>query len=178
MYGMAAGLLGGTALGDLFGGGPDFSGAQGYLGQIPGILQKYFAPYGQMVHDPTGLLAGFGAKFRPSPGFQYTLGEALKGISQAAAAGGMAGSPEQQTQAATTASGLASQDYNNFINQILRLYMGGATGYSQLGENLARALETQAQLSALQSEEEEKQQQQGLGAFGGAIGAIASKIPW
>jgi hypothetical protein len=152
-----------------------------YLSQIPDILQKYYQPYGEMVHDPSGVMSRLGGGYKESPGYEFELGQALKAGGQAAAAGGMAGSPMQQEEAEQTATGFASKDYNQYLQDAMRLYMGGAQGYSGLGENIANVYLSQSQLEQMQREEEERQEEQERaqeselwGAGIGAAGKIAS----
>lgn len=170
---VGAGGLGALGLSSMFGGGQGFdtSGASGYLGQIPDVLKKYFEPYQQML-DPTAKLKELGGGFTASPGYQYSLSQALKGVGSAAAAGGMAGSPMQQQQAAGTAQGLASQDYGQYMQRAMGMFGQGAAGYRGLGEDLASNLMSQAHLQQLQQEEEAKQREQQSSDMWGALGKI------
>lgn len=153
---------------------------EGYLGQVPDILKKYYAPYEEMYQDPSAILSQLGGGFKASPGYQYSLNQALGAIQRAASAGGMAGTPMQQQEAAQTATGLADQDYYNYLKSALGLYGTGVQGYAGLGENLARNLMTEAQLSQLQQEEaerEEEQENQGFwGDLGSALGGLGGLI--
>lgn len=144
---------------------------EGELSQIPGMLPQYFKPYEQML-DPSTLMSQIGSHYQQSPGYQFSLNQALKGVGQAATAGGMAGSPQQQQQAASAAQGLASQDYGNYMQQALRLYTTGAGGYRGLGEDLASNLMSQAQLQQLQQEERDKAKEQRHSDIWGTIGTI------
>lgn len=79
------GLLGagGLGLGALFGLGGEqesFGGGtpQSYLGQVPDILKKYFAPYQGLVEDPTAKLGEIGSHYTQSPGYHFALQQALK----------------------------------------------------------------------------------------------------
>jgi hypothetical protein len=132
--------------------------------------------------DPTALMQQIGGGYQASPGYQFQLGQAMKGIGQAAAAGGMAGSPMQQQQSGQVAQGLASQDYYNYLNRALGLYQTGAGGYRGLGEDLASSLLSEAQLAQLQQEEAAKEKEQKSSDIWGSIGkiggVIASHIPW
>jgi hypothetical protein len=132
---------------------------QSYLGQIPDILQKYYQPYSQML-DPTTLMSKFGAQYTKDPGYQFELGEGERAIGSAAAAGGMAGSPQQQQQAGTLAENLANQYYSNYLNRALGIFGQGAGGYSQLGQSLASNLMSESSLAQLQKEEQERQQEE------------------
>lgn len=170
---LKGGGLPGMAYKSLFGGsqGFDISGASGYLGQIPDVLKKYFEPYQEML-DPTSKLKELGGGFTASPGYQYSLSQAMKGIGSAAAAGGMAGSPMQQQQAAGTAQGLASQDYGQYMQRAMGMFGQGAAGYRGLGEDLASNLMSQAHLQQLQQEEEAKEREQSSSDMWGALGKI------
>lgn len=172
---LAKGGFIGSGLQDLFGGGDDeYKGTDPdeYLSQIPDVLKKYFAPYQKMALDPTGELATLGAGYKESPGYEFELGQALKSGTQAAAAGGMAGSPMQQQMAQQTATGLAGQDYYKYLEDAMRTLMGGAQGYGQLGENLASNLMSRSQLAQLREEEAERARQQRESDVWGTIGTI------
>lgn len=114
---------------------------QSYLQQIPGQITPYYQPYmdagtgamtslqGQyndLINDPGGKYNQIGQSFHQSPGFDFAMQQAMQGSNHAAAAGGMAGSPEHEQQNQTMATNLANQDYYN--------YMQGATG--MYGEGL------------------------------------------
>jgi len=147
--------------------------AQPYLNKIPGTISPMYQPfinagqwalpqmqqqYGSMVNDPGSLMAKFGAGYQQSPGYQFNVNEATRGANQASAAGGMLGSPAEQQELSGRISGLASQDYNQYLSNALGLYgqgMGGLsnlyqTGYgasNQLAGDLASNLQNQAQLA-------------------------------
>lgn len=172
---LAGGGAVGAGLSSLFSGGDDnfdTSEASGYLSQIPDILKKYFAPYQQMATDPTGQMSRLGQGYKASPGYEYELSQALKAGGSAAAAGGMAGSPMQQQQAQQTATGLAGQDYYKYLQDAMGMYMGGAKGFSQLGENLSSNLMSQSQLAQLRQEEEQRQRMQRESDIWGTIGTV------
>lgn len=127
--------------------------AQPYLNQIPGALSPYYQPYiqqgqqagnqlqgqyGQLTNDPGGKLNQIGGSFHQSPGFNFALQQALQAGGNAAAAGGMAGSPQHQQQNMATATGLANQDYYNYLGNAEGLYgqgLQGLQGTQELGYN-------------------------------------------
>lgn len=137
-------------LSELFSGGKDPSKeANKYLQQVPGAVSPYYTPYiqqgqnannilqgqyGQLINDPNALFAKFGQGYQQSPGYQFKLNQALQSGTNAAAAGGMAGSPAHQQQNMQLANDIASQDYNDYINHILGLYGLGLQGEQGLGE--------------------------------------------
>jgi hypothetical protein len=171
-YGLGAGLAGGLGgmLGSLFMKDPA-SMANKYYDQMEGRTGQYLNPYinqgmgamgqlggqyGSLINDPSGMLAKFGANYKQSPGFQNQLKQALAGAGQAAAAGGMAGSPMHEQQNMQLASDLSAQDYNNYMNQVMGLYgtgLQGQQGIANMGfgasrdmaNNIAQLLEQQAQ---------------------------------
>jgi hypothetical protein len=132
---------------DLFGGKDPSKEANKYLSQIPGRLGEYYNPYiqagrgalgdwqsqlGGLIKDPGGRLNEIGGGYKESPGFQHALQQALGGAGRAAAAGGMAGSPMHEQQNMGLASDIASQDYNNWMQQALGLYGGGLQGMGNI----------------------------------------------
>jgi hypothetical protein len=132
--------------------------AMPYYNQIPGTLKQYYDPYVNMgqramgsvegqynnlMNDPTAMMKQIGSGYKASPGYQWQVDQATKGANQAAAAGGMVGSPAEQQQLAQTTTGLANQDYYNYMNQALGQYQSGLQGMGQLnqmGFNAAQGL--------------------------------------
>lgn len=126
--------------------------ANQYISQIPGQTSQYFQPYmdagknalgslqgqyGDLLNDPGGKLNKIGGGFQQSPGFQFALKQALQGAGHAAAAGGMAGSPQHEQQNMGLATDLANQDYYNWLGQATGLYgqgLQGQQGLAQMGQ--------------------------------------------
>ena len=126
--------------------------ANQYISQIPGQTSQYFQPYmdagknalgtlqgqyGDLLNDPGGKLNQIGGNFQQSPGFQFALKQALQGAGHAAAAGGMAGSPQHEQQNMGLATDLANQDYYNWLGQATGLYgqgLQGEQGLAQMGQ--------------------------------------------
>lgn len=113
------------------------------LDQIPGTVKPYYDPYinagtgalpgyqqqlEEMMKNPQAIIDRLGAGYKESPGFQFNKNQALTGIGNAAAAGGMAGSPEHEQRAGQLAENLSSQDYDKYLNQVLGLFGGGVQG--------------------------------------------------
>lgn len=146
--------------------------AMGSFDQIPGELNKYLSPYidagnrqlpglenqySQLITDPGGRLNQIGQGYHQSPGFQFALQQALQGAGHAAAAGGMAGSPQHEQQNMGLATNLANQDYNQWLQNALGMYgkgLGGSQGLYDtgaktgisMGEDLASILANKAKL--------------------------------
>ena len=194
------GLLGGAM--DYFLGKPSnpAEAAMPYYGQIPGTLNKYLDPYiqtgqqalpglqeqyGQLMNNPGGRLNQIGQGYQQSPGFKFALQQALQGAGNAAAAGGMAGSPQHEYQNMQLATNLANQDYNTWLQNALGLYGKGVGGEEGLygigakagigmGEDLASMLASQAQLAYAGEAAKNQAQGQRLGNVASGIGALAA----
>lgn len=137
-------------LSELFHGGKNpANNAQEYLNKIPGATKPYYEPYinqgqtanadlmeryKQLLNDPNALLNKFGEGYKESPGYQTRLKAGLQGAGNAAAAGGMAGSPQHQLEAAERANELQGKDYEDYLNHILGLFGTGLQGEQGLGE--------------------------------------------
>lgn len=131
-------------LSNLFGGGRNpADAAQGYLGQIPGAVNPYYQPYinagqqsmgqtqgiyNQMTQNPNDYYNKIASGYKESPGYQFKLQQGLGAANNAAAAGGMAGSPEHQFQSAGIAEGFANQDFNDYLQNVLGINQTGLQG--------------------------------------------------
>lgn len=192
--GAGAGLMG------MFGGGFNnpAEGGMGYLGQIPDAISPYYQPYinagknalpqlqseyGNLISNPGGKLNEMGAGFHESPGFKFALQQALQGANHASAAGGMAGSPQNQQQNMELATQLGNQDYYNYLNQAKGLYgeglqgMGGIAnmGYGagkSLSDQIAQMLASQSSLGYLGKLAENQNQASNTGNLFGGIGSL------
>lgn len=152
--GALLGMLGGLGTSGLgayqaFGGGykNPASEANKYISQIPGVYQENLNPYinagkgaiGDLQNQYKDLLSGgvydkLAGGYKESPGYQYQLEQALKAKEHAAAAGGMLGTPAHEAESMKTAQGLASQDFQNYLNSQLGLYGLGLSGEQGLGQ--------------------------------------------
>jgi hypothetical protein len=136
---IAGGLYG------LFGGGGKnpADAAMPYLNQIPGVGHQYYDPwinqginamgqtsgvYNQMTMNPGDYYNKIASGYKQSPGYQFKLQQGLGAAGNAAAAGGMAGSPQHQQQATSVAEGIANQDFNDYLNQVLGINRTGLQG--------------------------------------------------
>jgi hypothetical protein len=197
----SSGGLGG--LGQMFGGmfqmgqSNPASGAMNYLDGLPNQLKQYFQPYinagqgamgqlqdqyGQLTQNPGGFINQMGQQFQQSPGYQFNVQQQTNAANRAAAAGGMAGSPQEQQNLASTISGTANQDYYNWLSHALGAYgegLNGLQGLNQMGYNASTGLaedltnigQSQAQL---QYAGQADQNQSEGGGFGSVVGGLAS----
>jgi hypothetical protein len=164
-FGLAAGLggVGAGALG-MMGGhdNPSDSGMK-YLDQAQNQVGQYYQPYMQagqqalggvqnqyndLMNNPGGKLNNIGQQFHQSPGFQFALQQALQGAGHAAAAGGMAGSPQHEQQNMQLATNLGNQDYYNWLGQAGGLFntgVQGLQGIAGMGQNASNNMADQMQ---------------------------------
>ncbi len=123
--------------------GNQLQGQYGQLaGNLPGLEQQYgklsgmgqgvMDQYSHLMQDPNAVMNQIGGQYQSSPGYQWQLGQGMNAANNAAAAGGMAGSPQHQQQAAQMAEGLANQDYWNYMTHGLGLYGQGLQGATNL----------------------------------------------
>jgi hypothetical protein len=148
-----------------------------YLEQIPGQITPYYQPYmdagtgamstlqGQysdLINNPGGKYNQIGQSYQQSPGFQFQMQQALQGANHAAAAGGMAGSPQHEQQNEQVANNLANQDYYNYMKGATGMYNTGIHGEQgmmhqgyestkSLTDQIAQELAEQANLSYAQN---------------------------
>lgn len=197
--------------------------AMPYFQQIPGVLNSAYGPwmgqqaqqslnpylqngqqagnqlqgqYNSLLTNPTGMMNQWGSTYQSSPGYKWQVGQAGMAANNAAAAGGMAGSPAEQQGIASTVNNLANQDYWQYLNNAQNLYgMGlqGQQGMYGIGANAANNMySTGAQMAneyaqnmssnlmnegALQYMGAQNQNQSllgGLGSLGAGVGGLLS----
>lgn len=194
------GTMAGAGLGNMFSPWENpAEAASPYLGQIPSTIAPYYDPYIQgggqqfgnymgqankLTNNPGQMVNEIGSNYQQSPGFEFQMQQALQGGTNAAAAGGYAGTPQHQQYAMQTANDIASQDYNKYMQDALRMYGLGFQGLGQqsqmgygasneMAQSLMSALMTQAQL---EYEAANAENQHEGGSMGGLLGGIGSMI--
>jgi|HubBroStandDraft_1064217.scaffolds.fasta_scaffold00305_38 hypothetical protein len=176
--------------------------AQPYLEKIPGTIKPYYQPYinagsssiptlqsqfKQLINNPQQLLSNFGQGYEKSPGYQFSVDQATKAANQAAAAGGMVGSPAEQQALAGQITGLANQDYYNYLNKVLGLYgqglqgyeglyQGGLTSSNALANLLAENLQNQAGLAYAGQANQNQANGSGWGNLFSGLAGVASNL--
>lgn len=198
---LGAGL--GSMLGGLFGqrrGSDPGRQANNYLAQMQPNIDRYLQPYvgagqqamgnlqGQyqnLMNDPGAMMNKFGAGYQQSPGYQYNVDQMTKAGNNAAAAGGYIGSPQQQEYMANQIGGLASQDYNQYLNNAMGLYGQGLQGMGNINQmgygasqgaasSLSDMLKSQAEMSyanTINQNQKKASSGSGIGGlFGGLLG--------
>ena len=189
----------------LFGGGKNpADAAMPYYNQISGQTSPYYQPffdagknalnplqeeYRKLLGDPGAWMNKIGASYQQSPGFKSAMEQAMQAGGHAAAAGGMAGTPQHEFQNMKMATDLSNQDYNNYLQSALGLYGMGLSGEQgmagmgqQAGQNLADMIsQTLAQQGNLafqgQAQQNRNKSDMWNNLFRGA-GALSAFTPW
>lgn len=148
--------------------------------QIPGLEGQY----GQLTGDPGGFINKMGQGYQQSPGFEFAMKRALGGANQAAAAGGMAGSPQSMEWNQDIASNMASRDYNNWMDRAMGAYGRGLSGQEGLygkgadmsrdfGQSIGNNALTEALLKYMGQNSENQRSGMNWGNFMGAGASLA-----
>jgi hypothetical protein len=188
--------------GDLFTGGKNpADAAMPYLNQIPGKTIPYMQPYfeagkgainplqdqySQLLNDPGGHMNKIGESYQQSPGFKFALEQALAASKNASAAGGMSGTPQDQFQQMQTATGLANQDYNNWMTNALGQYnqgLSGEQGLAQMGQTSGQSIadmisQTLAQQGNLSFQGLRQQNQNKSDLWGNILQGMGTAFSW
>jgi hypothetical protein len=140
------------------------------LGEIPSQIKPYYDDYinrgkniggdyedmsREMMMHPDDFINRMGQGYQKSPGYDWNLKQGEAAIGNANAAGGMAGTPQHEQQNAEMATGLASQDYQKYMDRIMQgfgmgqqgasdIYGTGAKMSGSLADNIAQVLSGQA----------------------------------
>lgn len=178
--------------------------ANKYYDQIPGQTRQDYQPYvtaGQdsmhqnsqeyhdLVNDPGGKINKIGESYHQSPGFKFAMEQALGANGRSAAAGGMSRSPSHEFNNQKTATGLADQDYNTWLQHAQEMYNTGLSGNQDMmhqGYNASDTMSQQiAQATAQQGNLNYRGQQNNnehnssiWGNIGKGIGAASAFTPW
>lgn len=135
-----------------------FNAASPYLNQVVPMAENRLNPYinrgneaGDLLHgeyqnlvnNPYGKYEDIFNNYTPSGGFKLQLDQAMKAMQNSAAAGGYAGTEADQFRQADLARQLASQDFQNYFNNITGLYgtgLEGEQGFSDQGYGATESL--------------------------------------
>lgn len=187
----------GQGISSLFSKSP-FKKAQGYFNQVPGALHQGYDPYiqagqsampqlqqqyHQLLSDPNSMYSMLGQGFQKSPGYDFNMREAMNASNNAAAAGGIAGSPAHQRQAMGLAEQLSNQEFQNYLGHMFDLYgkgLSGIEGFNKMGyesstglaDMLSQNFMNQGQMAFGGGSYNNMQTQSGLGNLLGGLGGL------
>jgi outer membrane lipoprotein SlyB len=200
-----------SILSKLFGGGGGNSNpmdaASQYTNQIPGVAHQGYDPYieqgktaGQntnkqyedMMNDPTGFINKLMEQYKTSEGYGFAKDKLTKEMSNTSAAGGIAGTPQDQMNQAEGVQGLLSKDMQQFLQNALGRYDTGLQGEQgianrgydasgKLTDTLGSNLNQQGTMAFNNSQQNQKNKNDIWSMFGkglgGAIGGFAGGGP-
>lgn len=199
--GTGVGMLANGIFNSMNGGGRNpAGGAIKYLDQIPGQIKPYYDPYieagnrampglehsyDEMINDPNAIIKRLGAGYQKSPGYDWRLQQGEGAIGNAAAAGGMSGTPQHQQQAGQLAENMAGEDYDKYLDHVLGLFGGGVQGKqgisnqgynasTSLADALAQILGTKAQYKYAGQAGENQAKSSDTGNIFGGLAGLAS----
>lgn len=200
-------------LSKLFGGGGSGGGeanpmndANQYLNQIPGIAHQGYddyinqgkdasgktkSAYEDMLNDPTAFINKLMGGYKESEGYQFQKDQLTKELGNTAAAGGIAGTPQDQMNQGQGVQKLLSADMQQFLQNVLGRYDKGLEGEQgiadrgydasgKLTDTLGNALNQQGGLAfqnAQQNNSDARKNKSDLWSmFGKALGAGAGGL--
>lgn len=135
-----------SILSKIFGGGHNRSPADAankYLNQIPGVAHQGYDPYIQqgkeadtalngqyssMTQDPQAFIDNLMKNYQTSEGYNFQKNALTKDLGNAAAAGGVAGTPLDQMNQGQAIQGLLSQDQQQYLQNALGVFGQGQAG--------------------------------------------------
>ena len=188
---------------DIFGKNPADAANQ-YIAQIPGQANQYLNPffeagkgaipslqdqYKQLLSDPGGFMNKLAGSYKESPGLQHNIAQAMQAGGHAAAAGGMAGSPQHEQQNMEAATDISSKDYNQYMQNMLGLYgqgLSGQQGMAGMGQQagnsmanmIAQALAQQGNYAFNGQNQKNSNMMDLLKMLGQGAGGLMGMNPW
>ena len=190
-----------SMLSKLFGGGGKnpMDAANQYLSQIPGVAHQGYDPYvnagldasgktkskyEDLMNDPTGFINKLMEGYKPSEGYQFQKEQLTKELGNTAAAGGIAGTPQDQMNQGEGIQKLLSGDMQQFLKNVLGVFDTGLEGEEgvanrgydasgKLTDALGSALNQQGGLAFQDAQQKNKNKNDMWSMFGKALGAGA-----
>lgn len=148
--------------------------AMPYLNQIPDQLKSYYEPYMQAGQNPGQKVNEIGQGYQQSPGYQFALQQALQAGNNAGLANRMAGTPAHEQQQMQIATGLANQDYNNWLGNAMGVYGQGFGATNSLAQSLSDNLLSKASFGYEGAAGRNQHRQGQFGNIVTGLGALAA----
>lgn len=133
--------------------------AMPYMNQIPGIGRQYYEPfinegqqagqqlnplYERMSQDPSQYINALMQNYSPSEGYQFKEQQMLRGAQNSAAAGGFAGTQNDQMGQADMIRGLLGGDMQQYLQNVLGVQ---GTGMQGMENRVGRGYESAGNLA-------------------------------
>jgi hypothetical protein len=134
-----------------------------------------------MINDPTGFINKLMEGYKPSEGYQFQKEQLTKELGNTAAAGGIAGTPQDQMNQGQGVQKLLSGDMQQFLQNVLGRYDKGLEGEEgiasrgfdaskNLTDLLGGALNQQGGLAFQDQQQKNKNKNDMWSMFGKALG--------
>lgn len=121
--------------------------ALAFLREGRDLARADMAPYRAAgLADYDAFRRNVGATFQASPGYEFARGEGIRAIDQAAAARGMLGSGGRLRELTRYGTGVANQEYNNWLSRLQGL---AGVGQAASGQTASLAAGTGGQGASL-----------------------------
>jgi hypothetical protein len=169
--------------------------ADSYLSQIDPMARGQFNPYiqqgneaqglasgkyNQMAYDPMDYINQLISGYKPSEGYKFKEQKALDAARNSAAAGGFSGTRNDQMQQGEMAQGMAGQDMQEWLSNVLGVQGAGLSGQQHVADrgynasqNLAGMLgDALGSRSSLAYEDTKQRQGNNQGMMGGLANII------
>ena len=91
-------------------------------------------PVGIGDHSTGDFYNNMASGYQQSPGYQRQIEQGLMGSNNAAAAGGMLGTPYHQEANTQLANDIASQDFEKYLQNVLGIFGQGQKGYEHIND--------------------------------------------
>jgi hypothetical protein len=188
-----------SILSKLFGGDSNpMNDANQYLNQIPGVAHQGYDPYvnygldasgrtkgtyEDLMNDPTAFINKLMEGYKPSEGYQFQKDELTKALGNTAAAGGIAGTPQDQINQGEGIQKLLSGDMQQFLKNVFSAFNTGLQGEEgiatrgydasgKLSDFLGNNLTQQGGLAFQGARDKNQKSQDNWNMFGKALGGI------
>ncbi len=146
---IAAGVNLGTSLLNSRAAGKRDRALNAEMDQIPGFGRQGYQPfidqgmqaqgqasgaYQQMLQNPTSFVDQIMQSYKPSQGYQFRQKNSLNAMRNSASSGGFAGTGYDQMQQGEMADNLASQDMQQYLQNVLGVQGTGLAGQQHVGD--------------------------------------------
>lgn len=176
--------------------------ANKYLDQIPGVAHEGYdeyvnagkdasgqtkGKYEELMNDPTAFINKLMEGYKPSEGYQFQKDQLTKELGNTAAAGGIAGTPQDQMNQGQGIQKLLSGDMQEFLKNVLGVFNTGLEGEEgiatrgydasgKLTDTIGGALNQQGGLAFNNAQQQNKNKNDMWSMFGKALGGAAGSF--
>lgn len=134
--------------------------ANKYLNQIPGQLEQGYGRAIEQGQNPAQTLNDFMKQYQQSEGGRYAQDEALRASGNAAAAGGMAGTPSDQFGQGRLAAAIGNDQMQQWLQNVLGINNQGLQAEQGKAGDMTNLYTTQGTMGFQQGQQQNQQRNQ------------------